>query len=76
MYKQIMLKSYTLEIWIQMWHKQNKQIFSVSAEIWTRISRSNNGCISQLYQAAAFKFATQIMTWRWDDRFLDLWPDY
>ena len=34
-----------------MQHKQHKKIFSVSAKIWTRISRMNDRCISKLCHA-------------------------
>jgi hypothetical protein len=42
----------TLQIWIKMWHKQNKKIFSVCAEIWTQIFRMSNRKISQLCHSA------------------------
>jgi hypothetical protein len=38
----------TLKIWTQIGHKQNKNILSVYAVIWTRISRMNDGHIRQL----------------------------
>jgi hypothetical protein len=37
----------------QNWHKQNKIIFSLYADIWTRISRLNHQLVSQLCHFAA-----------------------
>jgi hypothetical protein len=45
----------TLQIWISMWHRQNKKILSVHAYTWTRISRMNDRHISQLWHTALVK---------------------
>jgi hypothetical protein len=43
----------TLQIWIQMRHKQNKKIFSVYVEAWTQISRMKYKSICQRCHPAA-----------------------
>ncbi len=56
----IMLKISALYIWIQMWHKQNKNLFSVNAKIWTWISQV---AAKYTYNQSAWAFPYSITFW-------------
>jgi hypothetical protein len=55
-----MLKFNTLHIWIQMWYKQNKKVFSVWAKIWTWIFKMNNK-LKKFFGFELFSFSTHFV---------------